>query len=82
MMNGDITEVKNYDYNFESVKAKENIVYKGANFFVYLNNKDDVDELIITDLRNDVIETVTGKNIVINKDYVLIDGSIYKIVAE
>lgn len=82
IMNGDIIEVKNYDYNFESVKAKENIVYKGANFFVYLNNKDDVDELIITDLRNDVIETVTGKNIVINKDYVLIDGSIYKIVAE
>ena len=38
IMNGDITEVKNYDYNFESVKAKENIVYKGANFFVYLNN--------------------------------------------
>lgn len=82
VINGENTEFKNYDFNFESIKAKENIVYKGDNFFVYLNNKDDIDELIITDLRNDVINTSTGNKVVVNNNYVIIDGGIYKIVAE
>ena len=74
-----------YEYfntHMEKLEAKDNLVYTHNNYYVYLNNKDDIKELVITDIHNVVITTITGVNISLNKDYVVVDKSIYKIVAE
>ena len=72
--------IKYYDYNGSLSQISYNdLVYKTDKYYGYLKKNDELLSFIVKDSENKELGKITGRKIIVNGDFLIVDNGIYQI---